>query len=112
MPQRPPATRRIRKGDVIGVLAEEVTVITTVRSTVERNGVGRAHGEVNLNKEPTRAKGASSAVGDEEEAVRGSGDSRMKTGAGEERERERRVIGRAHRNDSVGGNGGDRRNGR
>ena len=64
MPKESPSTGWVRKGDIIGMFAEEVTVITTISRTGKGSRVTKGlRKEVNLNKIPTGSVGADRSVG-------------------------------------------------
>jgi hypothetical protein len=62
------------------VLAEEMTIVMTMDGEIDRGRVVGAHGEINVDKIPTRAQGTGGPIGDEEEAIRGRGDGREECG--------------------------------
>jgi hypothetical protein len=109
VPKKPPATGRIRKRSVIGVAAEEVAIVTPIRSKVGRGIEGLR--EINLEEIPTRSKSASRAVGEEEQAVGRKSNSSMESSASGMNGRDRRVIGNAD-GDGSGSRDGSSRKGK
>jgi hypothetical protein len=65
MPEKPPATRRVRQRGIIRVTAKEMTAAAAIRST--SRGSEKGLGQVNLDKAPAGAKSAGRAMGDKEQ---------------------------------------------
>jgi hypothetical protein len=63
MPKEPPSTGWIRKGGVIGVFAEEVTVVATVSRAGKGSRVTKRLRKVNLNEIPAGSKCVRGLVG-------------------------------------------------
>jgi hypothetical protein len=81
MPKRPPTGNRVGKGNIIAVLAIEMTIRTTMGSTGRRARIDCRHREIDLNEVPRSPKGASRLIRDKKEAVRGERNSSMKRSA-------------------------------
>jgi hypothetical protein len=92
MPERPPAAGRVREGQVIWVLAEEMAVILACSCKVSRGRVKNARCQIDGNQIPSRAKSASNAVRDKEQAVGRGGDGSKKCYTGGGRGKESRVV--------------------
>ena len=71
MPKESPSAGGVRKGDIIWMFAEELTVIVTVSRTGKGSEVTKGLRKVNLNKVSAGSKGASRLVGNVKEAIRG-----------------------------------------
>ena len=71
IPKEPPSASGIRKGDIMWVGAEEVTVIVTISTTSPGSRVTQGLKKVNLNKVSVGSKGAGRSVGNVKEAIRG-----------------------------------------
>jgi hypothetical protein len=109
VPKKPPATGRIWKRSVIRVAAEEVAIVTPIRSEVGRGIEGLR--EIHLHEIPTRSKSASRAVGDEEQAVGRKSNSSMESSASGMNGRDRRVVGNTD-GDGSGSRDGSSRKGK
>ena len=86
-----------------------MAVVEAIRSAGRRSGKRLRH--VNLDKIPTRAKGAGGPVGHKEEAIRRRRDGCKKRGPGSRGSCNKRVIRRTNRDSSISRHG-NRRNGR
>jgi hypothetical protein len=72
MPKEPPTTAGgIRKGYIIGVFAEEVTVIAAVSRTSTGSRVTKGLRKVNLDKATAGTECVGRSVGNITEAIRG-----------------------------------------
>ena len=72
MPKEPPTAGGIRKGYIIGVFAEEVTVIAAVsRTSTGSSRVTRGLRKINLDKVPAGTECVDRLVGNTKEAIRG-----------------------------------------
>ena len=70
MPKEPPSAGEIRKGDIIWVFAEEMTIIATISRIGTGSRVTKRLKKVKLNKVPAGSKGAGRSVGNVNEAIR------------------------------------------
>jgi hypothetical protein len=86
------STGRIRKGGVIGVFAEEVTVVAAVSRTGKGSRVTKRLRKVNLNEIPTWSKCVSESVGNKKEAIRRGLDGSVKRSSSNQRDRNNRVV--------------------
>ena len=71
MPKEPPMACGIRKGCIIGVFAEEVTVIAAVSRTSTGSRVAKGLRKVNLDKVPAGTECVGRSVGNIKEVIRG-----------------------------------------
>ena len=69
MPKGPPATGRVWKGSVVGMLIEEVAVVMSIGGTSERGGIEEGLCVVDLDKVPTGPEGSCWPVEDKEESI-------------------------------------------
>ncbi len=79
MPEKPPTTGRIRERSVVGVAAEEVTIVSAVGSAKGRSKAGLW--QVDLDEVPSGTKSASRTIGDEEETIWGESNRGVKRSA-------------------------------
>jgi hypothetical protein len=93
------------------VFVEEVTVIGAVGSAGKRGGVKKGLAVVDLDKVPTRAKGASRPVRDEKKAISGLANHSMEGGSSGRGRRELRSNDATDGNSGGSGNGGNGKRG-
>ena len=92
MPKEPPSTGWIRKGGVIGVFAEEVTVVATVSRAGKGSRVAKRLRKINLNEVPAGSECVSGSVGNEKEAIRRGFDGSVKRSSSKQRDRNSWVV--------------------
>jgi hypothetical protein len=92
MPKKPPSTNRISERSIIGMSAEEVAVIVAVRSAIRRSR--KRLWQIDLNKVPTRTKGAGGTVGNKKETIGGKRNGGREGVARSWGERNRRIVAR------------------
>ena len=71
MPKEPPTAGGIRKGYIIGVFGEEVTVIAAVGRASTGSRIAKGLWKVSLDKVPAGTECVGRPVGNIKEAVRG-----------------------------------------
>jgi hypothetical protein len=92
MPKEPPSTGWIRKGGVIGVFAEEVTVVAAVSRAGKGSRITKRLRKVNLNEISVGSKCVSGSVGNEKEAIRRGLDGSVKRSSSNQRDTNSRVV--------------------
>ncbi len=102
MPEKPPATRRVRQRGIIRVTAEEMTVVAAIRST--SRGSEKGLGQVNVDEVPAGAKSSGRALGDKEQLIGSSSDRVEQRGTGGGGGWNRWIVGETNRDSSVGRN--------
>jgi hypothetical protein len=92
MPKEPPSNGWVRKGGVIGVFAEEVTVAAVISRTGKGSRVTKGLRKINLNEIPAGSKCVGGSVGNEKEAIRGELNGSIKRISSNQRDRNSRVV--------------------
>jgi hypothetical protein len=108
VPEEPPAASRVRKGGVIGMLANEVAIVTTVESAVGRGRIKEGLRKVDLDEVPAGTESASRPVGDKEETIGRGSDSGMKGSSSSRDGGNRRFVVEANGGGSGSRNGSSR----
>jgi hypothetical protein len=87
MPKEPPSTSWIRKGGIIRVFSEEVTVLVTAGSRTSKGSrVTMRLRKVNLNEIPAGSKCVGGLVGNKKEAIRGGLNGSIKKSSSNQRD--------------------------
>jgi hypothetical protein len=107
MPKEPPSTGWVKKGGVVGVFVEEMTVVAAVSRTGKGSRVTTGLRKVNLNEVPAGLKYVGGSVGNAKEAIRGRLDGSIKRSSSNQRNRNSRIVIGKNWDSSVNWDGSD-----